>query len=195
MQRISWSVVSLLPPAAVSTQDIFKILGNKVPLNPLFRKNKMPVTENEVPIWKGSPSQAINLPSYLACAMAAAAMLYFLGFSWLLLLLAPSGFAFKKWLEVESVQYELTNQRLRMRSGILNKKTQDMELYRVKDYAAIQPLALRAFGLSDILLESSDKSTPHVVLHAVKDAEALIDVIRENVEALRQRKGIREFNF
>lgn len=155
----------------------------------------MPVTENEVPIWKGSPSQAINLPSYLACAMAAAAMLYFLGFSWLLLLLAPSGFAFKKWLEVESVQYELTNQRLRMRSGILNKKTQDMELYRVKDYAAIQPLALRAFGLSDILLESSDKSTPHVVLHAVKDAEALIDVIRENVEALRQRKGIREFNF
>ncbi len=98
------------------------------------------------------------------------------------------------WLEVRCTQYELSSQRLRLRSGVLNKETNDLELYRVKDVRLHQPLALRLFGLADMVLDTSDRSHPQIVLRAIPDAEELMDVIREHVEALRIARGIREID-
>lgn len=136
----------------------------------------------EQPIWSGTPSQLINLRIYVPCAL-------------LCWLVVPLFYALWKWLEVRSTQYELTTQRLRLHSGVLSKDLQDLELYRIKDYTVHQTFSQRMLGVADIHLETSDRTTPHVFLHSVPDAVALVDVIRTNVEALRRSRGVRELDY
>ena len=133
----------------------------------------------EQPVWSGTPSQLINTGRYALCML-------------LCFLVVPLFVMAWWWLEVRCTQYELSSQRLRLRSGVLNKETNDLELYRVKDVRLHQPLALRLFGLADMVLDTSDRSHPQIVLRAIPDAEELMDVIREHVEALRIARGIRE---
>lgn len=135
----------------------------------------------EQPVWSGTPSQLINAGRYALCVL-------------LCFLVVPIFVMAWWWLEVRCTQYELSSQRLRLRSGVLNKETNDLELYRIKDVRLEQPLALRMFGLSNLVLDTSDRSHPQIVVRAIPDAEALMDVVREHVEALRIARGIREID-
>jgi uncharacterized membrane protein YdbT with pleckstrin-like domain len=99
-----------------------------------------------------------------------------------------------KWLVVKNTKYELTTERLRMRHGVLNKKTDELELYRVRDYKLDQPFFLRIFSLGNIILQTSDKSHPHIVLEAIPNGEDLREQLRTYVEACRTRKGVRELD-
>ena len=79
---------------------------------------------DERDIWYGTPSQVINLGSFI-----------FLGlFFWLVI---PLLIILWKWLTIKYTKYELTTQRLRTRYGILNKKTDELELYRVRVFDSI----------------------------------------------------------
>lgn len=139
------------------------------------------MTQEET-VWRGSPSQVINLGT-------------FIGWGLLVWLVFPLFIMVWKWLEVKNIQYELTSQRLRTRSGILNKKIDDLELYRVKDYRLDQPFFLRIFSLGNLVLETSDKSHPLVVLKAIRDAEQVKEKLRAQVEVLRDKKRVREMDF
>jgi uncharacterized membrane protein YdbT with pleckstrin-like domain len=97
-----------------------------------------------------------------------------------------------KWLVVANTQYELTTQRLRTRSGVLNKHLDELELYRVRDYKLEQPFFLRLFSLWTVTLTTSDKSHPLVVLRAIPRGDTLREQMRTHVEAARMRRGVRE---
>jgi uncharacterized membrane protein YdbT with pleckstrin-like domain len=139
------------------------------------------MTQEET-VWRGNPSQVINLGT-------------FIGWGLLVWLIFPLFIILWKWLEVKHTQYEITSQRLRTRSGILNKKTDDLELYRVKDYRLDQPFFLRIFSLGNLVLETSDKSHPLVVLKAIPHAEQVKEKLRAQVEVLRDKKRVREMDF
>jgi uncharacterized membrane protein YdbT with pleckstrin-like domain len=139
-------------------------------------------TAAEETVWSGTPSQVINLPA-------------FIGWGLLFWLIIPLFIIAWRWLVVKNTQYELTTQRLRTRSGVINKKTDDLELYRVKDYRLDQPFALRIFSLGNVVLETSDKSHPIVVVQAIRNAEQLKEKLRTQVEALRDKKRVRELDF
>jgi uncharacterized membrane protein YdbT with pleckstrin-like domain len=138
-------------------------------------------TASEAPVWSGTPSQYINFGRYTLC----------ITFCWLIV---PLFMMLWWWIEVKCTQYELSSQRLRMRAGVLNKDTNDLELYRIKDVRLEQPLALRMFGLANLVLDTSDRSHPQIRLHAIPDAESLMDELREHVERLRIARGIREID-
>jgi len=53
---------------------------------------------------------------------------------------------------------------------------------------------LRLFSLSNISLQTSDKSHPHVVISAIPNGEELREQFRTHVEACRTRKGVRELD-
>jgi uncharacterized membrane protein YdbT with pleckstrin-like domain len=128
-------------------------------------------------VWTGSPSQWINVPVYLLCAL----------FFWLVI---PVFVAIWKWLVLRSIQYELTTERLRIRQGVLNKELDELELYRVRDYRLERPLFLRMFSLGNITLRSSDTSHPAAMLRAIRDGEAVREQIRNYVEECRVRKRV-----
>ena len=137
---------------------------------------------DEQTLWKGSPSQVTNLGPYLLCVLT----------FWLVV---PIFIALWKWLELRSSVYELTTERLKQTRGVFSKRTEELELYRVKDLAVEQPFFLRLFSLANVILETSDKSSPRVVIEAVPGAQELGDTIRRQVEELRQRKRVREVDF
>jgi uncharacterized membrane protein YdbT with pleckstrin-like domain len=149
-------------------------------------------------MWVGRPSQWINFgPFFLGTLLMAGSVLVALvrpeaslfaaGFAGLVVL-----FLFWKWLVVRTTQLVLTNQRLSVRQGVLSRRRHDLELYRIKDTTLDEPLLLRMVSLGNIEITSSDRSHPHFVVRAVRDAEPLRQMLRSTVEKLRAGKGVRE---
>jgi uncharacterized membrane protein YdbT with pleckstrin-like domain len=130
-------------------------------------------------VWFGTPSQVVNLGTFIFMGM----------FFWLVF---PLLIIIGKWLAIKNTKYELTTERLRTRHGILSKKTDELELYRIRDYKFDQPFFLRLFSLGNIILETSDKSHPQVILRAIPNGEELREKLRTLVEACRTKKRVRE---
>lgn len=149
--------------------------------------------------WKGSPSQLLNIGTYLLClvlaaGIAAAALLLGQPLVWCGLAV-PGLVALWSYLTVRCQVYELTSQRLRKYVGVLNQTIDELELYRVKDFTMERPFWYRLFGLSTIVVLTSDRSHPEVRIEAVRDAFALRDSMRRQVEYWRDRKRVREVDF
>ncbi len=160
-----------------------------------------PVDEKEV--WSGSPSQLRHLGLYVLCAVATLVLLVasikLRGSSvpaWipLLLVLVPVFFAGKRFLETRCERITLTDQRLILRRGILNRTTDYVELYRIKDSNFTQPFVERMLGLGTIRLRTTQDSAPNVELSGMRAPEALWNQIRGLVEARRDAKGVREID-
>ena len=150
--------------------------------------------DEEKPVWKSSSSAVINLDIYSICGFLALLFL-FLGFvlwGWLAVLaLAPLGYAGFRWFENRCRVYELTTQRLRISSGVFTRRTDDLELYRVKDTTLVEPLSRRLFGLGDVVLTTNDASTPTVAIEAIPKAGAFREELRKHVETCREQKKVR----
>ncbi len=137
--------------------------------------------DEERSVWQGTPSQVVNLGSFILLGL----------FFWLVI---PLFVMLWRWLVVKSTKYELTTERLRLRHGVFNKVSNELELYRVRDYVLEQPFFLRVFSLSNIVLTTSDKTHPRVVIEAIRDGEELREKLRKYVELCRTRKGVREID-
>lgn len=130
-------------------------------------------------VWDGAPSQVVNLGVFLVCALT----------FWLVV---PLFYAVWKWLEVRSVRYELTTERLRVSWGVFTRRTEEVELYRVKDTSLVEPFFQRIFDLGSIHVITSDASTPNYLLEALPQATDLREHIRHYVEVRRNQLRVRE---
>jgi uncharacterized membrane protein YdbT with pleckstrin-like domain len=137
--------------------------------------------EQEKIVWQGAPSQLINTSTFILCFL----------FCWLIV---PIFVALTKWLQVKCTKYQVTSERIQITKGILSKRTDELELYRVKDTVLVEPFFLRLFKLSNILLYTSDKSTPGVLLQAIPDGKNTREELRRAVEIMRDKKGVREID-
>jgi uncharacterized membrane protein YdbT with pleckstrin-like domain len=99
-----------------------------------------------------------------------------------------------RWWVTKCTAYELTTQRLRIRTGILNKKVDELELFRVKDYSMEQPFLLRLVGLGNLTMVTSDATTPTVSIRAITGVEAVREKLRNAVQAERDRRRVRELD-
>ena len=138
----------------------------------------MAAMAEEQSLWKGSPSQVVNLGAYLLCLL-------------LFWLVVPIFYALWRWIDTRLTEYELTSQRLVFRSGVFNRKTEEIELYRVRDSSLDEPLLLRLFGTGNIVLYATDSSAATFALRAVKAAADVRQKLRAAVEAARDRKRVR----
>lgn len=132
-------------------------------------------------IFRGSPSQWENFGVFLVAGLFGA-------------LVFPLFWALWRWLETRSTRYEVTSERISHEFGVLSKRVEEVELYRVKDTAFDQPFWLRLVGLGHVVLRSSDRSDPVLVLRAVRDGRALRENIRGAIEKIREKKGVREID-
>lgn len=133
-------------------------------------------------IWEGRPSQIVNLHIYLVCGL-------------LCFLVVPLIYGIYRWLLIRSLKYELTTQRLRTTHGILNREYDEIELYRIKDLSLTQPLFLRMFSLGNVMMWTSDKSTPELAIEAIVDSREVHELLRAQVERRRDEKNVREVDF
>jgi len=159
-------------------------------------------------IWKASPSQIANINKFIVAGIALIAVIViqiaiipgstkllrtaFTVFEFILLI--PVFHALWACLTIMNTEYLLTSQRLLITSGVLNKETETLELYRVKDFQVQNPLLLRFFKLGNLIMNTSDASDPYVRLSAIKNGEKLLSKMRHYVEECRVAKGVRAFD-
>ena len=134
-------------------------------------------TTGEHEVWSGTPSQWQNLWAWVACV-----------------LVVPIPWALWRALVTRSTRYVLTDQRLKATRGVFSRITDDLELYRVKDTHFQQTFWQRMAGIGDIVLSTSDTTTPTVVLGSIRDAEAVRERVRGLVEQRRDAKRVRELD-
>ena len=137
--------------------------------------------EEEQVVWEGSPSPLEHVGTFAVCGL-------------LIWLVVPVFVALWRFLERRCTRYSLSTERLTVSTGVLSKRIDELELYRVKDTRLEMPILLRAFGLAHVVLFTSDQSNPVTRLRAVPDAELLRDQIRGLVEKRRAAKGVRELD-
>lgn len=93
-------------------------------------------------------------------------------------------------LPLSFTKYKLYADRLIVETGILNKKEEEVRLYRIMDNTLERSLGQRIFGLGTIKLETADKSTPELFLKRIKKSVQVRDDLSELVEKERKRKRV-----
>ena len=153
---------------------------------------------DETTIWNGSPSQWLNLGWFVTCGIGMAAFIIagvitgqpIVAFGALI----PLVVALVKLLTVRTMRIDVTTERITTTVGIFSRHKWDIELYRVKDTTLHEPFLLRLVRRANIQIISSDRSTPAVTLRALPNAEWLPQQLRNNVERLRLKRGVREMD-
>ena len=116
--------------------------------------------ENEKIIWQGNSSLISNFGRFMIGIILT-----------LTVVGAIVGIPYIIWtyLVIKNKKYELTQERLILRSGVLNKKIEELELFRIRDYSIEKPFIYNIFGVGNIILTSSDKTNPYIKLEALKE--------------------------
>lgn len=98
------------------------------------------------------------------------------------------------WVRNLMVTYELTEDRLILRKGILVKSVDEIELYRVKDVRLDFTLINQMAGIGTISLDSSDETTRAgpLEMRYIDDAAGRRERLRTLVDAARQKRRVRE---
>lgn len=159
--------------------------------------NFMEKNQEEI-IWQGSQSQVLNLGMYVTIIIISVIVLI-LSFMFFplgaALLVIPVGYMFIQFLLIKSNRYKITTERIFFTTGIFSKKTEALELYRVRDLDMYEPFWQRMFKLGNIKLTSSDQTTPAFLLKAVPHPAELLNNIRKAVETRRDVKRVRGIEF
>ena len=151
----------------------------------------------ESSLWKGHTSQWVHFWYYLFCVLLIIAALVGIPFTGGLSaigIVVPFGMWLVRWWMTKTTAYELTTQRLKISSGILNRKLDELELFRVKDYSMNQPFFLRMVSLGNLTLVTSDASSPTVNISAIPNVEDVREKLRTAVQNERDRKRVRELD-
>jgi len=154
-------------------------------------------TKEEI-IWQGSQSQVLNFGVHLSMLLIIVIIVVagIIVFPPVIIAAAiPIVYMFYKWLVIKNKRYKITTERIFFTTGIFSKKTEAMELYRVRDIDIYEPFWQRIFKLGNIEITSSDATDPKLMLFAVPKPSALQNDIRKNVEMRRDTKRVRGVEF
>jgi hypothetical protein len=88
-----------------------------------------------------------------------------------------------------SLHYTITDERVRVTSGVLGKARENIELVRIQDLDYKQTMSERMINVGDIFIHSHDPSNPRITLKNVKDPDAVYEILRRAVLQARKRHG------
>lgn len=91
---------------------------------------------------------------------------------------------------IKSVKYSLKKDRLIYKRGILNTRIDNLELYRVDDILIEQNFIYKLLNVADIILTTSDISTPVIRLEAIENFADVHEKVRNYVERTREKRLI-----
>lgn len=97
-------------------------------------------------------------------------------------------------LKVWCIRYEVDPEKLKYSSGIILRKHEFVENYRIKDFLIEKPLVYWIFGLGNLTIYTSDKTTPILHLNAISKPEEKYQILRGLVELSRKEKHVYEID-
>jgi uncharacterized membrane protein YdbT with pleckstrin-like domain len=157
-------------------------------------------------VWRGTSSQVKNASVFSFCGLFLCALIVLFAILWrnestrefspyiFTPAIVPIFIALARFLQTKNKVYELTSERLKITEGVFNKITNALELYRVKDLETHQPFWKRLLAVEDVHINTTDASSPFVLVDAVPQKLGLADKIRNAVENVRMQKRVRELD-
>jgi len=164
------------------------------------------INGEEETIWEGQPSIKIFILRFALGGL--------LSIAWLMLAVTTwsfgySGLAFFAWggaavlaifwvvtgLKVfrttKSHHYRLTPRRLFVRTGLLRRRLDQIELLRVKDIFVQQSLLETWLGIGHVVVLSSEQTLPRATLYGIEQPRGVMDSIWRQTRAELDRKTTR----
>lgn len=101
-----------------------------------------------------------------------------------------------RWFQTLSKSYRITTRRIVVETGVLSKKLEQIDLYRVADYTVERPFGQRIMGTGNLMLKTFDKTTPELNVLSIKtDVVKLYERVRAATEADKARRGVRMVDY
>ena len=94
-------------------------------------------------------------------------------------------------LPLSFTRYSLSDDRLFISEGFLTIKDDEILLYRVRDIDTRRSLWQRIFGVGTVIVVSSDKTMPNLVLKNIKDPIFVKELIHRQVEEMKIKRRVR----
>jgi hypothetical protein len=138
--------------------------------------------EEEKILWKENPSHWTKLGYYIISVI----LIPVFGLGLIILLVV--------FLKLKYTIYTLTDQRIIIQTGVFSRSIESIELYRIKDIKLNASFTQRIVGIGNILMVSSDKSTPSISLCGFSNPNIKFNQLRVSVETCRLKKGVKEFD-
>jgi uncharacterized membrane protein YdbT with pleckstrin-like domain len=114
-------------------------------------------------------------------------------FSVLACLVACGLILLRFYLKSLNTHYKITTQRVKVEWGVLSKKQESLELFRIDHFEFLRPLEMRVLGQARLHLFTSDGELPRFQIYAIPNLEALSEVLRECQLRERARRGLTTF--
>jgi membrane protein YdbS with pleckstrin-like domain len=86
--------------------------------------------------------------------------------------------------------YRITSRTLDVESGLLSKKIDTVQLWRVRDVEFEQSLLERLLGVARIKVVAHDSTDPTLILRGLPDSRVVFEQIKTAIENARQGRGI-----
>ena len=100
------------------------------------------------------------------------------------------------WIRTLGCSYRITTRRIVVESGVLSKRLEQIDLYRIVDYTVDRPFGQRLLGTGNLLLKTLDKTSPALNVRNIKtDVVALYERLRVATEADKVRRGVRMVDY
>ena len=129
---------------------------------------------DEETLFEGKPATLPSIGAWLVAILTLGiAMLYFLARS-------------------AAVSYKVTTRRVIVERGLLSKRLEQVDVYRIRDFVVERPFGQRLVGTGNIQLLTADATTPAIELRDLHtDVVALYENLRGAADADRARRGVR----
>jgi len=128
-------------------------------------------------IYEGYPSWKAWFWQYvLACALAVAVV----GLGWLLYLN----------LRRKSRRYRITDRTIDYEVGVLSRRVETMQLWRVRDLDFRQSILERMLGIATIHVFAHDQTDPEIVLRGLPASREIFDRLKDACDVARQQRVV-----
>lgn len=85
------------------------------------------------------------------------------------------------WLVQISTEYRIFEDSMEVESGIISRRIENIQLFRVRDLGFQQSVIGRILNVGNIAVSSTDQSTPHLVLRGIDAPRDLYETLRSLV--------------
>jgi len=108
----------------------------------------------------------------------------------LIILLFTACWMLARTTSLKSTSYRLTPERLEYRHGLLFRKTDNIDLFRVVDYQMQRTLLDQLFKIGTIKILTSDKVNPEIELYKIKYPQKAYDLLKKTTTAADSRSNV-----
>ena len=95
-----------------------------------------------------------------------------------------------KVLKLKMIYYEVTADRIEWSRGILDRRVDNVDMFRVVDLKLRRNLLDCIFGVGRVALITTDKTDPEFVFEKIRDCRYLYDIIKKASLAADRKAGV-----